>query len=253
LALQRQGHFAWAAAEYELVGDAGWSRSAIRARERHAEMLHDQGRNLEAAEVLNKVLSPEDKRLQRIIEGGRANLGGLRARMNYFRACHWAEQGDDDKHRRYLDEALEAKPGELDTLIACYQLPKKTPEFHRKIVGLIEQAVEGLQEQIDATDDDYTLAHLYNQYAWLAGNTEGNVDLTLEYAHKAVELVPDSGAYLDTLAHVYYGKGDHGNAVKYQLQALELDPHSGLLQQKLAVFRKALQQQKQAAQEERDQ
>jgi len=55
-------------------------------------------------------------------------------------------------------------------------------------------------------------------------------------ARKAVEMSPDSGAYYDTLAHVYFGQGDFENAVKYQARAAELEPHSGMINKQLQAF-----------------
>jgi len=245
MALQRQGWFAWAAAEYELVSESGWSKYAFSARSRYAEMLHDQGQHLKGAEVLKKLLQPEDARLRRIIDSARESLRPLHARMNYFHACHWKDQGNTEEYRQYLDKALEADPNELDTLIACYQLPDQTPEYRDKIVAAVRRATEALQKEVEAAESPMDQASAYNQYAWLVGNTEGDTDLALKYAHRAVELVPDSGAYLDTLAHVYYGRGDYAKAVEYQEQAAQADPHSGLIRSKLELFRKTLEAQQQ--------
>jgi Flp pilus assembly protein TadD len=56
----------------------------------------------------------------------------------------------------------------------------------------------------------------YNQLAWLLGNTHGDLEEAARCAKKSLELSPNSGAFLDTLAHVYYAKGDFEQAVKYQ-------------------------------------
>ena len=85
---------------------------------------------------------------------------------------------------------------------------------------------------------------MYNQYAWLVGNTEGDFDEAVRCARKSLELQPEEGGYYDTLAHVYFGKGDLENAVKYQTKAAQLDPHSGLIRGKLELFRKKLQEKK---------
>ena len=50
------------------------------------------------------------------------------------------------------------------------------------------------------------------------------MDKALKCSQKSLELQPDEGAYLDTLAHVYFGKGDFANAVKYQAKAVEARP-----------------------------
>jgi hypothetical protein len=46
------------------------------------------------------------------------------------------------------------------------------------------------------------------------------------------------------LAHCYFGKGDYANAVKYQTQAVKFDPHSQQIRRQLAVFQRALDEQR---------
>ncbi|MCA9210287.1 MAG: tetratricopeptide repeat protein, partial [Planctomycetales bacterium] len=58
--------------------------------------------------------------------------------------------------------------------------------------------------------------------------------------HKSLELVPDTAGYLDTLGRCYYAKGDYANAVKYQTQAVRLDPHTQQIRRQLELFEKAL-------------
>jgi len=48
----------------------------------------------------------------------------------------------------------------------------------------------------------------------------------------------------DTLARVYYAKGDYENALKHQQKAVELEPHSGLIAKQLELFKKARDERK---------
>ena len=78
---------------------------------------------------------------------------------------------------------------------------------------MIQAATEKLRQEAamlpeTATPSDEASAH--NQLAWIVGNTTGDMNEALEHALRAVELSPESGAYLDTLAHVYfYGMKDY--------------------------------------------
>ena len=157
--------------------------------------------------------------------------------MYYFFACHWAEKGDRPKEREHLDKAVEAYPAEIDALIARYRLPDQSPEYRQETLDLIAKAASIMRQQMEAEPNEPTY---YNQFAWLIGNTEGDIDEALKFAQKAVDMSPDSGAYYDTMAHVYFGKGDYENAVKHQTTAAELDPYSGLIAKQLTVFRNAL-------------
>jgi len=237
-ALRERGLFRWAELEYRRVIETGISPQWVRAYIGLSEMFHDQGKHLAAAEARQEIL--------RAVEAGRLRDAALddlqisvpeiRARMNYFFACHWEEQGDRQKQRKHLEEAIQADPREIDTLIACYRLPDPPAEFRKKVAELISRAASELRTEIEDQPDN---PHAYNQFAWLIGNTEGDYDEALAFSHKALELSPDNGAFCDTLARVYFAKGDLENALKYQLQAHELEPHSGLIAKQLKQFQQA--------------
>jgi tetratricopeptide (TPR) repeat protein len=165
----------------------------------------------------------------------------VRSRLPYFHACHWAARNNAAKQREYLDKAIEINSEDIDALIACYRLAGQPVAYHKKIVDLVEKAAVKLHGAIAIDPDSPTM---YNQYAWLVGNTEGDFDEAVRCSRKSLELQPDEGGYYDTLAHAYFGKGDYENAVTYQTKAAQFDPHSGLIQKKLEVFRKKLDEQK---------
>ncbi len=145
---------------------------------------------------------------------------------------------------------MKADPGDVDVLIACYRLAEQPPEYHAKIVALIKKEAAASHELIaetasrEQTAEESELASLYNQFAWLIGNTEGDLDEALKYSRKSVELIPTEGGFYDTLARVYFAKGDLENAVKQQTKAAELEPHSGLIRRQLEFFRKKREEQK---------
>lgn len=239
-ALRERGLFRWAELEYREVLNAGMNLYWPRAQIGLSEMWHDQGKHLAAAEARQELLQAvEQGKLRNVNLDVAVGMtpAEVRARMNYFFACHWEEQGDRQKQRKHLDEALQFDPEEIDTLIACYRLPGQPAEYQRKIAELIEKAASALVTDIEDQPDN---AANYNQYAWLVGNTVGDYDKALEFARKALELSPDNSAYLDTLARVYFAKGDLENAVKYQTLAHENDPHSGLIAKQLKLFQDAL-------------
>ena len=55
-----------------------------------------------------------------------------------------------------------------------------------------------------------------------------------------LELSPGDPGYIDTLAHCYFALKDYDNAVKFEKQAVEADPESGLLARALERFQAAL-------------
>ena len=210
-----------------------------------SEMLHDNGKDQAAADAVQDLLKLVDqKTLENLEVATDRSVGETRARMYYFLACHWQTQGDLAKYRRYLDQAIDCYPGEIDTLIARYRLADQTPEYLQKTKSLIAKAVASMREDLDRSSDETSVsnqANAYNQLAWLIGNTGGDLDEALRLIKKSVELAPDNGAYYDTMGHVYYARGDYENAVKSQTTAAELEPHSGLIVKQLKVFQDALQ------------
>jgi hypothetical protein len=236
--LGHRGRSDWAEAEYNFLTTCGQPQIAARSGLTFAEYLHDQEKDLAAAEACNKALDAAAQL--------RSDYGGepaefvrhCRSRMNYFFACHWARQKDPVKQLDHLERALQSDPGEVDTLIACHRFPSPTPQFRERIAKSIQQQTVQLRDKM-AKDPKSALP--YNQFAWLVGNTQGDLDAALRASQKSLELSPNTSAYLDTIAHVYFAKGDLANAVKHQTMAAQREPHSGLLNSELKRFRAALE------------
>jgi tetratricopeptide (TPR) repeat protein len=237
--LRGRGLFPWAKNEYLHVAATAPKGSSPRiiARSSLAEMLHDQADDLAAAKVLVLVVAEAGAAKPVRLIPGMSSPAAIRSRMNYFFACHWKTQGDAAKHREYLDKALAADPDDIDVLIALYKLTKQNKEQLDKTRALIKKTAAKLRAKALGAPHDPSS---HNQYAWLVGNTEGNFDEALEFSNRSIALQPESGGYYDTLAHVYFGKGDYVNAVKTQEKAAKFEPHSGLLSRKLKLFRDKL-------------
>ncbi len=231
----------WAAREFRYVLDNGPKTDLVTILARHdfTRMLHDRGEALAAAEILQALV--EHFKDHPDLAGQLGTSAEMtRARMHYFFACHYHQLKDYAKQREHLDKALADDPDELDALIARYHLPDQSEEYHRETLGMIRASADALRENIANQPDEPIW---YNQFAWLIGNTEGDLDEALRYSHKSLELSPDEAAYLDTLAHVYFAKKDYANAVKYQSWAVGLESYSKLITDKLEVFRAAMDSQ----------
>jgi len=247
-AMKRRGLFAWAEAEYRRVGEIGRPVEQVTSLVYLSEMLHDRSESLRAAEVRLQAAERLEKLPPAEREQTKETLGllgveapDIRARMNYFLACHWEKKGDRAKHREYLETAIKTSPQEVDTLIALSKLPDQKQSERDRTRKLISQTCDLFRRDIADDPED---ASNYNQLAWLMGNTQTNVDEALRLAKKAVELSPDNGAYLDTLAHVYFAQGDFENAVRHQARAAEVDPYSGQIVAELKRFRTAAEERK---------
>jgi tetratricopeptide (TPR) repeat protein len=75
-----------------------------------------------------------------------------------------------------------------------------------------------------------------NSLAWLAACCRRQLDKALEHAKKAVALAPKNAGVLDTLAEVYYQKGDKAQAIKLMKKCLELDPKKNYYHKQIKRF-----------------
>lgn len=251
---EKRGLHAWAEREYREVMKAATAGGVadFKARFRLSELLHDQAQELPAAETLKPVcdLMEKNEAAKEACLRAYRSPEGVFSRMHFFYACHFHQQKDGAQERKHLDKGIESDPTDADALIAMYRVPDADDAWKKKTQKLIEETTEmyakeidDWQQRYDAADNEQIqagagaeLAQACNQYAWLVGNTFGDHDKAVRMSHKSLELRPATYSYLDTLGRAYYGKGDVANAVKYQTQAVQLSPHSGLIRRQLEFF-----------------
>ena len=157
-----------------------------------------------------------------------------------------------------MRKAIEANNQEADVLIAMHRVPNAPVEWTKLTKQYVDAAslqmrrmCENMDQHVRTIEDERerammhrALATYLNQYAWLVGNTGGDVNAAIAASHRSLELRPDTAGFLDTLAHCYYAKGDFESAVKHQTRAVELEPHTMILSRALDKFRKALEESK---------
>lgn len=251
---EKRGLHAWAEREYREVMKAAAAGGVadFKARFRLSELLHDQAKELAAAETLKPVcdLMEKNEAAKEACLRAYRSPEGVVSRMNFFFACHFHEQKDTPQERKHLDLAIDSDPTDADALIAMYRVPgaddawkKKTQKLIEETTDLYSKEIDEWQQRYDAADNEQIqsgagaeLSQACNQYAWLVGNTLGDYEKAVRMSHKSLELRPLTYSYLDTLGRAYYGKGDVANAVKYQKQAVKLSPYSGLIRRQLEFF-----------------
>ncbi len=243
--LAERGRFEWATNEWERVihNAPPHSPAGIAAARLLAELYHDRGRDDRATETLGaieKIYARQSNlwSLPDLERGDALALGAVRARVDYFDACHWKALGDRAKQRECLEKALATQSYDIEVLIECYQIPDTPADFRAKIRKLIEKRLCELREQAADFGANPAAASPCNEFAWLAANTEGDLDEALQLSKRSLDLVGEQGAYCDTLARVYFAKGDYAEAVKQQTRAAELSPHMLAVRNQLALFRK---------------
>ena len=81
-------------------------------------------------------------------------------------------------------------------------------------------------------------AHFHNEIAWLATRCGYEPDAALLHARRAVELLPHDTNGIDTLAEVYFHRGDRERAVALMKQCEELEPGQPRHRQRREEFEK---------------
>jgi tetratricopeptide (TPR) repeat protein len=256
--LKRRGCIQWAIneLEYLITQIASQDSVGVRPVMELAEIYYDQGKNLEAGKAIEKFLKKPSGRGFFTPGAATESFGKqIKADMYYYYGLHWESQGDRKQQRDNMERAIKEDPASINALIGYYNLPDLTPAEKKKAAELIKSAADQVRESIrsfesppdDPRENAYAAmreANDCNQFAWLIANTEGDLDESLKYARRAVELQPQNGGIADTLAHVYYAKRDYENAVKTEEKAHELEPHLEMIKRKLDVFKKALAEKK---------
>ena len=155
---------------------------------------------------------------------------GVPAFVHRLRAQADTAAGKIDEAKREAALGLVELPG--DTFFPIKLVPAWEKAGHSKEAAeLFEQCITA-QEKFCADYPDCPWAH--NSAAWTSVCCRRNLDHALDHALKAVALAPDSAGNLDTLAEVYFQRGDKEKAVATQKKAAALEP-------KRPYFRKQLQ------------
>ncbi|MBS0211513.1 MAG: hypothetical protein JSS27_21430 [Planctomycetes bacterium] len=237
--LRRRGMRRWAEMEYRRVIEIGPPAQAyaLQSQAYLADMLHDSGEDGKGAKVLaESVAAMEQAKNAGQQTNINRDLRTTRGQMHFLYACDAREQGNDKEYKRHLLAARDEDPTNADVLIALFRLPDADAALKQSTQKLIRDSAELFRRRIQEEPDQ---ALNYNQLAWLIGNTEGDYQEALRSSHKSLEMQPNEAGYLDTLGRCYYAVKDLDNAIKYQSQAVELDPHSGLMRKQLQFFKKS--------------
>jgi lipopolysaccharide biosynthesis regulator YciM len=248
--LEDRGRADWAIHEWDSVARRAPAGSTVGTVAGHylGELYHDLERDDQAAATLARLEKAFPGRTDQYKLFGNDDsltLGELRARRHFYEACHWREKGDRVKQRAALDAAL-ASPGyDIEVLIECFRLPDASADYRANAHKLIVKRLNELREQIGDNNNNGNGAQSCNEFAWLVANTEGDLDEALRYSKRSLELTSENnGSYLDTLAHVYYAKGDLDEAVKQQTAAAASLPHNRTIVKQLEVYRKKVAEKK---------
>ncbi|MEK6709309.1 MAG: tetratricopeptide repeat protein [Nitrospinota bacterium] len=102
--------------------------------------------------------------------------------------------------------------------------------------GKSEESKEVFRRVIEV---DPNSAPSLNRLAWFHAIEEKNIERGIELSRRSLELQPDTPAFLDTLAELFYRNGQALEAVSYIQRAIRLDPNNRYFRLQLEKFRRA--------------
>lgn len=257
IAIENRGLTEWAIREYRRLMNAGgddeirepWRLSVLKEQAAVilSELLHDRGRDKEAADVL-AVRMKQEPAIDVFGQEDGSKAAEIESRMHFFRSEQHRQESNREEQIKSLLSAVEANPTDADVLIAMYRLPradeawkKETKKYITKAVEIFEANLKRLKAAGEISNRA-DIARDLNQLAWLVGNTEGDQRKAVEYSRRSLELRPHSPGSLDTLGRTYFAIGDLENAIKYQRRAVKLEPHSQQIARQLVQFEEAASQ-----------
>ena len=164
---------------------------------------------------------------------------GNSARSEFERAI----QLSPDLTQAYLQLAeLHRDHGEIDTAIEVYEeaaalQPKAAPI--RALIGSmylqkgdLEQARKNLERAM-TLDANFAIAA--NNLAWIYAKQGANLDVAVSLAQKAKQLLPDQVSISDTLAWIYYQKGNYAGAIPLLEECVERAPQEATFRYHLGM------------------
>lgn len=138
-----------------------------------------------------------------------------------------------------LDEArlaLDATPADADALIELVN--SLDGSGHREAADTLYREQTEVYRKVVADYPDSSPLH--NQLAWAQCMCHRDPDDALLNARRAVELDPASTASLDTLAEVYFARGDAASAAAQMQRCVELEPRVERHKRQLERFKAAM-------------
>jgi len=102
--------------------------------------------------------------------------------------------------------------------------------------GRSEESKEVFRKVLEIDPDS---APAMNRLAWFNAIEEKNLERGIELSKKSLDLQPDTPAYLDTLAELYFRSGQPVEAIPPIQRAIELDPNNRYYRLQLEKFKRA--------------
>jgi tetratricopeptide (TPR) repeat protein len=170
--------------------------------------------------------------LGRVIFINPAGYLSVPASVHHLRARAWLARGKIDEALKEVNEVVAAFPGDIEASINM--VPELEKRDRKKQANeLFNRAFNHYSKLCKAYPKS---VQFHNSLAWLSVCCRRHMDTALEHARKAVALDPRNAGCLDTLAEIYYQKGDKEQALKLIRRCIELDPKKKYFRNQIKRF-----------------
>lgn len=172
------------------------------------------------------------KEIDRSIELSPSNLYIYEASFELLRASGYPREGV-----RYLEKAVKlSHPNTLEAnadFSVAFRILGDEYQTEKRLSDA-EKAYE------KAVELDNSNSGAYNDWAYLYADNGVKLDKAVELAKHAVELQPESGEFLDSLAWAYFRMGNSKKALLHMKKAVELSPSQADLRYHLGMIEESL-------------
>jgi Tfp pilus assembly protein PilF len=135
--------------------------------------------------------------------------------------------------QKEIELALTALPAEVD--VAIELVPELEKQGRKKNAQELFDRLFTLHEKVCADYPKSAWAH--NTLAWLAARCQRQLAKALAHAETAVKLEPKDTSYKDTLAEVYFQRGETDKAVELMKTCTEANPKNAYYRSQLERFK----------------
>jgi tetratricopeptide (TPR) repeat protein len=139
-----------------------------------------------------------------------------------------------DRAQNEIEQALALFPGQVELAIDLCPILKRSGR--EREADVLFKRLSSFYET--ALGQYPASATLHNSLAWLAARCHRELDQALGHAESAVRLEPNEAGYIDTLAEVYFQRGNQSKAIETIRRCIELTPKNGYYRRQLVRMQK---------------
>jgi hypothetical protein len=170
-------------------------------------------------------------------DGGEPSLTAVLYLVHWLhraRCCELLAGGKYDEAQREMDAWARSLPADVELPIDAVSLLRKAGR-EAMAADVLNHSIEFYRKLLAAYPES---SALHNGIAWMLARCRTRLDEALVHALKAVELEKDNCAILDTLAEVYFQRGEKDKAIEMIQRCMAIEPDNARHKQCRARFEK---------------